>query len=130
MNTRVHAKALCVLVAQSCLTLCNPMDYKPTRLLYPRGFSRREYWSGLPFPYPEEFPDTGIEPRSPTLQADSLLSEPPGPIPSHFSCVQLFVTPSPIAHQAPLSIGFPRQKYWSGLLAGRFFTTSITWEAS
>ena len=42
------------------------------------GFSRQEYWSGLPFPSPEESPDPGIEPRSPALQADSLLIEPPG----------------------------------------------------
>ena len=42
------------------------------------GFSRQEYWSGLPFPSPGDLPDPGIEPRSPTLQADSLLSEPPG----------------------------------------------------
>ena len=42
------------------------------------GFSRQEYWSGLPFPSPGDFPNPGIEPRSPTLQADSLLSEPPG----------------------------------------------------
>ena len=41
-------------------------------------FSREEYWSGLPFPAPEALPDPGIEPRSPTLQADSLPSEPPG----------------------------------------------------
>ena len=40
-------------------------------------FSRQEYWSGLPFPSPGDFPDPGIEPRSPALQADSLLSEPP-----------------------------------------------------
>ena len=40
------------------------------------GFSRQEYWSGLPFPSPEDLPDPGIEPRSPTLQADSLSSEP------------------------------------------------------
>ena len=33
----------------------------------------------------------------------------------HFSCVQLFATPWTITHQAPLSLGFPRQKYWSGL---------------
>ena len=39
---------------------------------------RQEYWSGLSFPSPEDLPVTGIEPRSPTLQADSLLSEPPG----------------------------------------------------
>ena len=40
-------------------------------------FSRQEYWSGLPFPSPQDLPDPGIEPRSPTLQADTLLSEPP-----------------------------------------------------
>ena len=39
------------------------------------GFSRQEYWSGLPFPYPEDLPDPGIEPVSPALQADSLPSE-------------------------------------------------------
>ena len=70
---------------------------------------------------------------------------------SHFSCVQFFATLWTIAHQAPLSMGFSRQKYWSGLLcpppgdlpnpgiepisltspalAGGFFTTSTTWEA-
>ena len=42
------------------------------------GFSRQEYWSGLPFPSPGDLPDLGIEPRSPTLQADTLTSEPPG----------------------------------------------------
>ena len=42
------------------------------------GFSRQEYWSGLPFPSPGDLPDPGIEPGSPTLQADALLSEPPG----------------------------------------------------
>ena len=42
------------------------------------GFSRQEYWSGLPFPSPGDLPDPGIEPRSPTLQADSSPSEPPG----------------------------------------------------
>ena len=42
------------------------------------GFSRQEYWSGLTFPSPGDLPDPGIEPSSPTLQADSLLSEPPG----------------------------------------------------
>ena len=35
---------------QSCLTLCNPLDCSPSKLLCPWGFSRQEYWSGLPFP--------------------------------------------------------------------------------
>ena len=42
------------------------------------GFSRQEDWSGLPCPPPGELPDSGIEPWSPALQEDSLLSEPPG----------------------------------------------------
>ena len=42
------------------------------------GFSRQEYWSGLPFPYPGDLPDPGIEPMSSTLQADALTSESPG----------------------------------------------------
>ena len=42
------------------------------------GFSRQEYWSGLPFPSPGDFPNPGTEPRSLALQADSLPSEPPG----------------------------------------------------
>ena len=42
------------------------------------GFSRQEYWSGLPFPSPGDLPNPGIEPWSPTLQADALTSEPPG----------------------------------------------------
>ena len=41
-------------------------------------FSRQEHWSGLPFPSPGDLPKPGIESRSPTLQADSLPSEPPG----------------------------------------------------
>ena len=39
------------------------------------GFSRQEYWSGLPVPSPGDLPDPGTEPRSPALQADSLLTE-------------------------------------------------------
>ena len=42
------------------------------------GFSRQEYWSGLPFPSPGKLSDPGIEPRSPALEADTLTSEPPG----------------------------------------------------
>ena len=41
-------------------------------------FSRQEYWSGLPFPSSGDLPHPGIEPGSPTWQADSLLCEPPG----------------------------------------------------
>ena len=67
------------LVAQLCLTLCDPMDnMQPARLLYPWRFSRQEYWSGLPCPPPGNLPNPGIKPRSPELQADSLPAEPQG----------------------------------------------------
>ena len=68
-----------MLVTQSCPTLCDPMDCSPPVPLSMR-LSRQEYWSGLPFPSPGDLPDPGIEPRYPTLQADSLPSEPPGKI--------------------------------------------------
>ena len=47
-------------------------------------FSRQEYWSGLPFPSPGNLPGPGIEPRSPALQEDSLLTEIPRKIPPFF----------------------------------------------
>ena len=42
------------------------------------GFSRQEHWGGLPCPFPRDLPNPGTKPRSPALQADSLLPEPPG----------------------------------------------------
>ena len=63
-------------VTQSCLTLCDPMDCSPPGSSI-HEFSRQENRSGLPFPSPGDLPDPGIEPGSPTLQADTLLSEPP-----------------------------------------------------
>ena len=67
---------------QSCLTLCYPMDCRPQALLS-MGFSRQEYWSGLPFPSPGALPNPGIEtafPEAPTLQVDFIFftAEPPG----------------------------------------------------
>ena len=64
-------------VAQSCPTLCSlwtVAHQAPPSM----GFSRQEYWSGLPFPSPGNLPDPGIEPRSPTLQADTLTCASPG----------------------------------------------------
>ena len=78
-------------------------------------FSRQAYWSGLPFPSPGDLPDPGTETRSPTLQADTLPSEPPGKPVQSLSRVQLFIAPWTIAYQAPLSMRFSRQEYWSGL---------------
>ena len=49
------------------------------------GFPRQEPWSGLSFPFPGDLSDSGIEPRSPALQADALTSEPPGNNFSYFT---------------------------------------------
>ena len=103
-------------------------------------FSRQEYWSGLPFPSPGDPPDPGIEPGSPALQADALPSEPPGKavvdislsIMIISSCMfvaangigmKVLVTqscptlcdPWTVACQAPQSMEFSRQEYWSEL---------------
>ena len=97
------------------------------------GFSRQEYSSGLPFPSPGHLPNPGIRPRSPSLRADSLPSEPQG---SSVNCVD---------HIELVMLGFWRQEHSSGLpfpspgdladsriqlaspgspaLTGRFFTT-------
>ena len=54
-----------------------PWTEEPGRL-QSLGFSRQDYWSGLPFPSPGDLPNPGIEPGSPVLEADTLTSEPPG----------------------------------------------------
>ena len=98
------------------------------------GFSRQEYWNGLPFSSPGDLPNPGIEPGSPVLQADALPSEPetslvveavkrlipglgrsPGESESEVaqSC-RTRVLPV-VSYQAPPSLGFSRQEYWSGL---------------
>ena len=67
-------------VAQLCLTLIDLMDCSlPGSSVH--GFSRQEYWSGLPFPFPGDLPDPGIEAGSPALYTDALSSEPPGKLP-------------------------------------------------
>ena len=61
---------MCVL-SRSVLSDClRPHGLQPATLLCPRGFSRQEYWSGLPCPPPGDLPNPGIEPRSPELQVD------------------------------------------------------------
>ena len=62
------------LVTKSCLTLMTPWTLARQAPLS-MGFSRPEYWSRLPLPFPGDLPDPGIEPRPPVLQADSLPAE-------------------------------------------------------
>ena len=81
LKSRINVKiiillsnGMVVLGAQLCLTVCDPMDCSPPGSSV-HGILRQGYWSGLPFPSPGDLPDPGIEPRSPELQVDSLLSE-------------------------------------------------------
>ena len=70
-------KLVKVFVAQSYSTLCDPVGCNPPGSSV-HGILQQEYWSGLPFPFPEDLCNQGLEPRFPTLQVDSLLSESSG----------------------------------------------------
>ena len=83
--------AVC-LVAQARLTLCDPVDCSPPGSSYLWGFSRQEYWSGLPCPPQGDPPNPGLIPRSPALQADSFPSEPPGK-PNRYSTIPYLSIP-------------------------------------
>ena len=77
-----HIMYMCdVCAVLSCLVMSDsfwPHGLLPARLLCPWGFPRQEYWSGLSCPPPGDLPNPEIEPRSSSLQADYLPSEPPG----------------------------------------------------
>ena len=76
---KAHLSRACVhLCCFSCVQLLRSPWLQPARLLCPWWFSRLEYWSGLPWPLLGDLPKPGIKPRPPTLQANSLLTEPPG----------------------------------------------------
>ena len=69
---------LCCAVFSHSVVFDSLRPHGPARVLCPWGFSRQEYWSGLSCPPPGNLPNPGIELRSPALEVDSLLSEPPG----------------------------------------------------
>ena len=66
------------------------MNYSPSCSSV-QGFSRQEYCSGLPCPPPGDLPNSGIEPRSPALQEDSLPSKPPGLGFTYCVCVCIYI---------------------------------------
>ena len=84
-----------VLVAQSCPTLCDPMDCSPSGSSVDR-ISQARILAWLPFPSLRDLLDSGIKPRSPALQADSLRAEPPGKPHSH-----LYVSVLSTSHLIP-----------------------------
>ena len=72
-----HFPAMRVCVLSSVLLFATPWSAACQGHLS-TGFPRQEHWSGLPFPPPGDLPDPAIELRSPALQTETLLSEPPG----------------------------------------------------
>ena len=117
------------LVTKLYQTLWDPMECNQQAPLS-MGFSRQQYWSGLPFPSAGDLPDPGIEPRSPAWEADDLISEPPGKpqiVMENNVCLIINVCQNIFAEytvvamhglqptRLPLSMGFSRQEYWSGL---------------
>ena len=87
-----------VLVSQLCLTLCDPMDCSsPGSSVH--GILQARILEWLPLPSPGDFPDPGIKPRSPALQAESLSFEPPGKSkPEHLTARQDFPEFSFLSH--------------------------------
>ena len=76
------------------------------------GLSKKEYWSGLPFPPPGDFPDPGIELRSPALQVDSLPSEPQGKTMSIPSQQLWSDSGGQLTSQLNLELGVRAQPLW------------------
>ena len=154
-------KWICSVVSDSL----QPHGLLPTRFLCPWDFPGKNTGVGCHFFLQEIFPTQGLNPDLPHCrQMFYHLSQQGRPtsvydtwnphcecVLSHFSRVQLFATLSTTAHQAPLSMEFSRQEYWSGspcplpgnlpdpgiklssppspVLAGRVFTPGATWEA-
>ena len=85
----------CYLVTKLCLTLLRFPWTVAHQAPLSIGFSKQEYWSGLPFLPPGDLSNPEMKPRSPALQADSILSDPPVQFSSvqSLSFVRLFVTP-------------------------------------
>ena len=85
-----------------------------------KGFSRQEYWSGLPFPSPGDLPDREIEPRCPALQVDALTSEPPGkPTLSHKGNPRILEW---VAYPFSSGSSWPRSQTGVSCIAGWFST--------
>ena len=108
-SPRCHFSDVLILLARQCELLSRVRLFATPRTVAHQaplymGFSRQEYWRGLPFPSPGDLPDPGIEPQSPSLQADSLPSEPPGkPSGTLFSMTK--TKPNHALHQLGTGLG-------------------------
>ena len=91
------------------------------------GFSRQEYWSGLPFPSPGDRPNPGIVPESSTLQARALPSEPPGN--QLYICIYALPLGPPSYPPHPTPLGHHRELSWAPCRMGEG-KGGTTWESS
>ena len=117
---------MCMLSCFRCVWLFATLWIVACQAPLSMGFSRQEYWSGLPSPPPGSLPYPGIEVMSlmsPALSGRFFTSSTSWEAPIKgcevvklLSHVQLFVIPWTVVYQAPLSMAFSRQEYWSGLL--------------
>ena len=140
-----YCAVLC-LVAQSCPTLCDPMDCSSPGCSVHGDSPSKNTGVGYHALLQGNLPNPGIEPRSPTLKADSLPSKPPVKVKVKLlSCVRLFATPWTVAYQVPPSMGFSilewvaisfsrrssRPRDWTRVsrIVGRRFTVWATREA-
>ena len=118
---------VCVLVVQLCPTLCDSWTVAH-QVPLSMEFSKQEHWSGLPFPSPGDLPDPRIELRSPALQGDSLLSEPPGK--SYIYITLQFAKNSNLLHLTFRTNLWPRQKQSSfckySRLSDKWFTLVLS----
>ena len=72
-----HTRCVCAQALSHVRLFATPWTAQPSRLLC-HGISRQEYWSGLPFPFPGDLPNPGMEPISPALTGRFFTTEPPG----------------------------------------------------
>ena len=113
------------LVAQSRPTLCDPMDYIAPQALLSMGFSRKEYWSGLPFPLPGDHCDLGTEPTSPASAGRFFYCGATWEAPSQI-CSMLKLRPYGCGSPCPWTLGRWRQPYCSTVMwVGVFIITPV-----
>ena len=116
----IHTMGCCTVLSHSAMSDClQPHGLQPARPLCPWEFTRQESWSGLPCPPPWDLSNPRIEPRSPTFQVDSLLSEPP------WKPMNTGVDSLPLLQGI-----FPTQELNQGLLHCRWILYQLSYQGS
>ena len=117
--SRLECKRACMLSRFSRVCLCNTVGCSPPGSFVHGGFSRQEYWRGLPCPPPGDLPNLGIDPRSPTLQA--ILYQP-----CHKRSLRILEW---VAYPFSSRPFWPRNRTAVSCIAGGFFTNWAMREA-